>query len=731
MTIDYSSLELSFTLSKIAKSSTSEWYENVHNVVPRVVKVTTVDQDHIPIAHIARLALSPDEVVSEDHLMNIQPIPVHPFDGGQIYYINNEIENPPQFFTISGNEYECISSDILITNRFADQEPLFWGDELPAVAVNFPISIRRANGESISGNYYRILTESHPDTGGTMRTVIAHNLWADTSHYEVTYQTATGVLISRALNQVPLFHQVGTRDLGTAWTEPKPDGFAYVAKNTPAGFSFTIQESDKIAITPSHRMYLRAEVPRALNADEPWLLSIPRFNLVGLRGTYSLPEWNAQSFVGMLPYIKAEADISTALNPSLLQVSHVNPQTSHSYVGASGQTTDFIYLYEYNSDDSVSRGITNDTRYWGSNIGTSAKTWQTDALSVVEAKGWIHCNLGLDPTKIYYADYIYKSEDIPFELVDLNPWKDTSLRGKTIVPYAVPKNSANPLQARAIEYLVYDQDGVITRCSQDNPATSHNPTISASGQYFKSPLWSQSQNAQNSLGLVFQIGTDFLKSYTPLYAGGESGFYIPLGEFTLPERLDEAANSVITKVTRPVSAGEGTWFASAVSLNIHQRKFEEESLSLDKYTLPTQGILVNHVDWNPAKNAYGESSFYSTARQINPAGIISSVKYKYTPNIFIAGAEYTSTSITIGWNPVPYNGTAPIQGSMVYSTDMTSWTTTATYSDLFTKTSQTAFLSTATDLYYFKLCPSYVMNGSTATGVDSHVLSFSYYEEST
>jgi len=701
---------IKFTLSEISSSSLPTWWENSYYPTLDIIKSFSIPREDVSLIHVSRSELSPSRVIAEDNSEAQQAIKVN--INGIKGHFNTPVMNTGAIKR-NGNVHEFYSSDILLTNKFIGEDPLFWADEIPLAALDYPIAVLDENGIPVSINSYKVYTDYHPDSGNARGGIVAHALeTAANKYYTLSFKSHRKKVTHRALNQSSLFHVAGTADLGTSGSGLPSKGFAYSVSTSPGGFQFTLPSpTERVAIRPSDNLFIRADLQQALLPTEPWHLAVTHSTLKAIDGTYWLPEWDSQSFIAGSPYLYNNNDYAQVVNADTLHVSRRSPETS--------VNSQKIYIYGYDQNDSLVEGITNDTSKENQHVGTWESTWVVDNLSVVQNKNLIVTNEILNSELAYSVSYPYQAKEYMFTRKDLNPWRQPSQRGRTVVPYLVPRTVDNTAQLRGLEYLTYDEDGIIVEYSQDG-TLGGNPALTLDNRYFKTPCLTCGTGYLNTLGISFVLGTSFLDEYC---LGHGTGKYLVLGEFTLPERMDEHEETIITDARRSVGIDDSTSLQEAVDINpLFYQKYSPQTVSLGKIELPVEGALISQSPWQTA-----QTDIQDKYRRIGPASFHMIAKDRFVPDLKVGAFSLSGTSLTLSWKSAPYKGTTPVGGYLKQGTHRGTMTSVGTMENLFFMTSTTLDLATGTHVYYHQIQAFYVDTASsTQAGGISNMIAFSF-----
>jgi hypothetical protein len=727
-------LGLKVTVSDIPKTNVevSSCFVNIYeNMLP--VSPTTALSDHdIGLSHFAKEPIrKAEEIISARyHRTNGTPIDIV----GSIGVKSNRMPDANKWIKTVAPNFKYPTLNLLITGSFNDLgEPLFWRHEIPLASINFGVTITDQDGNIVPTNKYKLITEADPmtDTHDALRGVVAHHLSASPDHdkyYLVNYRDSNGNIVQEILDQRPLFTKFPPAASIFTWSQnPNASLLHYWVVPDGPLYAYSLPDDyGNCAFREYHTSYVRAYLPYSLGPNEPWFPLVPNFTWIRQdESLFKVPEWDLQNFCSSAPYVCISDDVSTVLGKHLIRVSNPGVLKSHEAID-----TEYIKLVLYQENDSEpTKALTNNPALDGVLVDNKYDVeWEYTPLSVIGDLGIIYSPVDIGFYSWCFADYPYESYSMPVLLKDLNPFRDSSLRTKTIVFYLVPNFVG---QDRAVEYIAYDEDLMVVETSQDG-LTSNNPDITPvinAGLLYDLPEGVNTVlSGPNTLGVQVQVVNNladdtFIKKYV------EGDKYIILGEFSFPETLDESANALVTDVREQTQLDPiDMRLANPDALSILPDSVYNEIVSMQAL----QGLQEYRCHWAFFTD-YNTGAMFSKAEldtrleSMKMLGISSVVTYEGVPGINVKSFNVADQLLTIHWLPVSYFDRNTVTGGILYkSTDPNNIETpVVTIADL-AKTSEYTVAFAGDEELFFKIVPQVTIDGTTYTGPDSNILYFSF-----
>jgi hypothetical protein len=289
--------------------------------------------------------------------------------------------------------------------------------------------------------------------------------------------------------------------------------------------------------------------------NDPWYARV-RFN-----PNPGAPEWGRQLFTPMRPYQAASWVPGTVIDPHIVEF-----ERRPMYFDGSRYPDILIYDQNYNLKYAID----------GSPINTPARKgylypWkrsQYAAQGLDPSKGRANLLVSLDPTDICFGFYFYAEPDIVYRELDLNPFTNPAIAGRTIEFFYKP-NTTNPYQN--VYHRLLNSDGTF----QGGPGATNDPVPSdTSGAVFSTVLvnnvvpvsnfsYTDARSPGGGLAPAYQAIDASVNFWDlgyldgkPYPLGGAAVIYLPAslvssGDFTNDE-LQAVADSVLPLGTIPI-----------------------------------------------------------------------------------------------------------------------------------------------------------------------------------
>lgn len=706
-------------------------FVNVNENSLPVSKNTILTQHDIPLAHLGKVEnVMPKDIISIRYdLTKSTPLRI---GSSQYFKINSPAG--PSYYLVDKNTFNFSSRNVLATAIFNDfDEPLFYRHEIALTSIN-EVDIIDNQGNNVPANKYKILKEVDytSPTHDSLKSIVAHTLKTDLSkglYYKIITRNSTGQIIEELLNEEPLFKEESkylfNQSLNTFSLNDEANLLVYWINQDNVNYTFTFPDDyQTCAYKRNKESFIHAKLPKAQLPNEPWYVLVPNSNWITIGGFYKLSEWDFQNFLPYKPFKYIQGDYAEIVDKNIIQLSNNRLFKSLTY----NSITEYIYIEIYKeNDERPTKAITNDPSKDGQLVSNDLTIfWEYLELSVNYEQGLIYSNEPLNDFSWCIVDYPCESEYLEVYLKDLNPFRDSSLSGMTVVYYLVPSFDG---QERSVEYIVYDEDLVVVETSQ-NGTDSNNPDLSSeitSGLMYRKPTGTNFlYSEKNTLGIkvfTYKSNVSFVDHYVR-----DLG-YIVLGEFSFNDKMDESPESILTDVRKytkldPIDVRN----SNPEQLTILEDVIKPNTIQLEELF----GLQEYRIHWSYFKEYVASALFdkaeaYNRLRNTRPAGLTASINYEGVPALNISNIDLVNKDITLSWLPVARAFKKETIGGRLYKgTDVNSIITLIDTIEDISNVSSYEVAFGSDDKLFLRLEPFISRNGSTYTGPSSNVISFSF-----
>lgn len=439
-------------LSSGAGTKTLPIVNHVHNRIERFVYADDVDAASIGLEYVESEEITPAKNLRISN---------------RTYSVR---ENRPQgaesrvaYDKFVGNTYITEYWDIVATNKtIVDEQglvkPLIWRHQLRADVVDVSLEVVS------NGNRVEVDTGYVVDLAGKNIYTNYQNFFNPNSGthrlYYVVSTDVNGDAIRELLNPVPVAKEASWEDYDIVTAGLTTEYPLYIRERGVGGNTFTFNGSGPWYVRQVSRSLIQPLPPMALDASDDWFIRFSNGDVQAVvnaaQRRYYIPEFEKQPFAPTKPYIYSVYANLDLVNSSVLKA----PRESLAVIPGQPLT---IFIYDY--DDNLLRVLTNDATLDGQRYNDTNVFYESDKIvSVDNAGGFISLGIKLLPSWKFQAQYYYEAIDFEYNLIDLNPVLNDSVRNRIIVFYCVPDADVD---GRAIQHLVVDQNGEIVDVSQN------------------------------------------------------------------------------------------------------------------------------------------------------------------------------------------------------------------------------------------------------------------------
>ena len=481
-------------------------------------------------------------------------------DRSDSIYANSRTTVKQEFISLddTASSTTVANSNFLFTQEFVEAEseyiPLYYKHTLSSLVIPESVKVFDQNFNEVTTDKWKLVREYEwdDDNGTTDGTVTYYHIFNSLENifnqddgsytvYFVQYTIVSGgtqTTTTEILDNEDAYIQASAEDFWHLTPgELKPWVYKYHYE-APASLKFPAIGRYAIKYLETKRMSVK--LPTDLTDSEPWLLRVVNGTFVsgisGMSSTYSIPEFENQSFNPIEPYKIAAKKYCQKIDKRLLQLPHDKIQTSSM----------FTYVnIEFELDGNVEYAITSDpskdgTPYIDFNGDRVTDTngdevlWSTDLyLGLDRYSGIIYVDFDILDSYDIYATYPYEEEYYTITSLMMNPIFDYTVQRQTRVIYIVPKNSPNnntSTQTASVMWLKVTRAGLIEAVNQNgdsgNEDINLNTKITTTDGYKLTGVldmhysWSSTTDAQaQSPATVVEVIPDY-----PFYVESTDGF---------------------------------------------------------------------------------------------------------------------------------------------------------------------------------------------------------------
>lgn len=529
-----------------------------------IEKTVSLDDSKIPLLHVTN-----DVEKEAPRILN------------QRYHLTPRFPRTSLPLIKGGRESHVHHNQWLVTGVYSSLNyPLFYRHELP-LTVDEDLLEVSVGGRVVPPTEWKVLDEVDLEdpSHDVIRKVLAHS---QEEMGLLSYKEG-GARKTVLLDTQPLFKKANHLAV-----EDHPDLLIYFINELHDGFSIHLPGTSFSSHALKEKdVLLRASIEKHTFSNEPWFPVIPNYQWKDARNHWKINEYLGQIFTSF-PLMAVKRDTTKILGKHLVRASRRGIQASEEIV---------LTLWK---DQKVQKILTTDesrdeewdpqrriSLTFDETISCSAK----DSLIRSEAEDFTQWDR-VD------ADFIIDCDDYTLD-INLNPFWDKSLVGKTFSTWLAPHEEGKP----GLHWILFDEDNVITEASAQ--------LSSWVGEFYRLP-----DPAQEST-LSFYFATN-VQSFIE-----EMDSWICLGEFSIPENLREVRDSWITDVR------EINWKSVDELRNADQFEalaFYEETWAKDSFPLAFMNDAhLFLVHWKHLKDWNSDAVFYKDEaeeelRKILPAG---------------------------------------------------------------------------------------------------------------
>lgn len=597
------------------------------------------------------------------------------------------IENSRNSLTVetqfSSSSYNSPSKYFVLTDVVGDYvaektTPLYYKHILPSADIE-PDSVTIIDGDlnEVDPNSYEVVrvlahdpTTEEEIPGSYEECAVYSNYknslvesTGETTLYFVRYEVSSQTHY-QLLNQQPAYSEATYDDVSPITGRMKhwrrvyilSPGFSFYSVNLPVSGDYFIKALE------TGRIILREPVPT--DDTIPWFLNISNGAFSSLRNgdvySYSIPEYENQSFSPLMPYKGAFEEESIFVRPDVIKVSHQDLKVDSSLYEMEILVKDYSGNTLYALTTNTSKN--GDTYYEGDQIvvrttGTSPVnvTWDSEGILGWDVNsGFIHLRDEYPDTYTVYVSYYYLETGYDLFSLNVNPVFDEEYNNQFYVVYIVPTGGDNGnlgTQVSSIQWLKVDRSGRIVDVSQDS--STGNFDLSAEyntdGEYsYYTKSASTTTNGPNLPGQTFievldtssfplrgiAVWTDSLGNRTVAGYAGNTATRINLVSHVLLNSITPGDTVKLHSFTDLFSSG-GTnnyqWFILGESHVSNAPRVKDLSL----IDLRVHGGVIKESKYRDAtridpRAVWARPEVVSGMGQITPGDSVAVVKIPYT-----------------------------------------------------------------------------------------------------
>ncbi len=439
-----------------------------------------------------------------------------------------------------GIALSSIYKDIIISNQLGtdlmNQEVvMFWKHKLPVNTVSCKVEkVSRGNSESIVSGYKIVLNNNCIYTNLKNSFNLVNG---DYEFYFVSSIASDGTSSYSLLNPVPVAQEATWEDIDLDTGRLIESSLVFSREKSSNGYLFSMSKADVWYYQPFSQSIIQPQLPSGRTSEEPWYLKFTLGEFSALTNSqmrrYWLPEYDQQSFSPYKPYIYSPYENMIWVNSYTLASNRKNIAIDPE---AGLHITIFIKDYQNN----LIRVLTTDGSLENKRYGNTSLFYEYGEIKTWDNReGFVVLNSKIESSYSFSAKCHYKSLDVEYKGLNLNPLYNKNIEGKIAVFYMVPNADQDD---QSLQHLIVDSDGIIVECSQTEGFFTPNlQVLNSDGTY----------NPNTVIGkkYVSEIFTDtFVNRYSVGY--DNSNAYYILAEVVLVSTV-QPANAFVCSVRKP------------------------------------------------------------------------------------------------------------------------------------------------------------------------------------
>lgn len=704
----FNSLDIQFTVDGVAVEESCAYLLNIYKNNLPVVPLTKIYDNDIPLAHVGKLKnITPSSIIDSRYRWT---------KGAKIELSGDVRANykNTQYMKVNNNVFNHPSKHLYLTNVVNDfSEPLFYKHVLSSGITDDGFSIVDNEGKSVNNNKYKSFKEvdSTSATHDIKQDVIVHNLVSNKDKQYFVIYNQSGTTYKKILNTKPLFEK---DVLGSAgfFQSVNSDGelFVYWVNDIGSTFEYKMPTtSGTVYFKEGHGDYIHARIPNTLRTNDPWFPEVDLFHWKLNSNEYYIREYDDENFCPYKPYMCNVNDSATVVGNHIIQLDKRGVLEGLSLQ----QVDEYIDIELYKKDDKTpSKALTSRASLVGSAVDECKTVVYTYSnVSVCYDSGLIYVDEDLSEYEWCKVNYPYQSSAYTISDLDLNPFRNESIRGKTVVYYIYP---TSVVDAKSIYYIIYDEDLVITE--------TNDPSVTVETM-FKYPSGINSVVSSPSVFSIYFISSDVFSD--KIY----NDEILVLGEFSVPETLEENPYSLTTEYKRESNLD----IEKLAMSNPELFAFTSENNSMTTLSLPHfHGLELVKIHWGMLQDYYSSAMFtkqelIDRLKFVYPGRTTYKISMEGVPNLTVSSVDFVNNDITIRWIPVlNLDKSTPIKGVLYKGTDIDNITTSvATFNNL-ADVNQYLVSMSANEIAYFQIQTYFTKDSVNYYGPKSNVLKFSF-----
>ena len=429
------------------------------------------------------------EEISANDVLNIVDLSASLAENSALTYDGNITIVSGQVLPVSS--LRMLVTDQINTNNAGVAIPLFYRHDLLSAVTELSVQETRWDGiaSTVDPIHYSL------DSTGTHLFLDLKNWFdEDTGRYRIYYVNwidVGGVAHSDILNARNAYNVATLDDIDPFTGMLLADAPAYLVAGTVPNYTLTMSHPGTYYLKETTDRLINVLPPTLTTIADPWFLGVTDGGFSSVIGgtsyAYSVPDFAAQNFNPIIPFLKAIEETAIKITPSLVKLQREDMITE----GVTSMYIDLVLVDKATGDAEFA--VSNNPLLIGTSYSTTSITY-TDSIEDIDQPGGIvrlKENLVADKYRIL-ASYSYEAKSYELTSLNLNPYLNPSVLDTQVVVYIEPDVGAGDT---AIWYLLV-QDNIIVEANQPeftevDALGVYNPLTAVGGGYSGGPgSWS-------------------------------------------------------------------------------------------------------------------------------------------------------------------------------------------------------------------------------------------------
>lgn len=379
-----------------------------------------------------------------------------------IYLKENRVDfldKENKFFTIEGKTLNVPYKDIYITNvstidKNNKEVPLFYIHEIAGKNISLKIE---SNIDEFEEKAYKI-----------EEFALYHNFenFFDEKSgeyliYFVEYLDNEGEYKREILQSNNVIRELTWEDIDLNTGLIKEGIKGYQITSNTAEYTFDFNESEKYYWVPKETNSINLNKPIGREVEDNWFIEVSsgEFKTIfnGKLLTYKVNEYDNQYFRPIKPFSFKNYYTLDWVSEKLLSAD------TKSIVYSFEREMD-VEIFVFDESKNLIRCLTTKQHNQEKRYGDTDLFWESNVINSVDRyKGFIELNEKFSSRYTYKANFFYEEKKYAFNLINLNPGINKSLKNHFYSIYIIPNLD---YYEQSLHYLKIDKNGIIVECSQ-------------------------------------------------------------------------------------------------------------------------------------------------------------------------------------------------------------------------------------------------------------------------